>query len=81
LHLVVRDSDRSTLEIYVELLFLISYGVSLPVEKHIDFLIKQGLVEQNSNRSLRTVLILTEKGTRVLKFFIGNHYVVRLVEK
>ena len=79
--LLVRDSDRSKLEIYVELLFLTSYGVPLPLEKYTDFLIKQGLVEQNPNRSLRTVLILTEKGTRVLKFFKGNHYVVRQVEK
>ena len=79
--LVVRDSVRSKLEIYVELLFLTSHGVSLPLEKYTNFLIKQGLVEQNPNRSLRTVLILTEKGARVLKFFKGNHYVVRQVEK
>jgi hypothetical protein len=69
MNLIAKDSGKSKLEKYIKELSMISFG-GLPNDgEDLDFLAEQGLVEKQPIENRHTILILTDKGKRVLEFF------------
>jgi len=74
---------RSHLELYVEILNLLSQSGSLKlahlmyktnlnytmIKKYVEFLAKQGLVEEQTVGNDRTLWAITQRGTGVIKYF------------
>ena len=68
---------RSKLEIYVDIIKVLAHTGPLNKssfngnihEKYLDFLIKQGFVEERTIKKKSTVLAVTQRGLKVLKYF------------
>ena len=86
---------RSKLEMYVDILTVLAHKGPLKLthvmykanvnccvlKEYLDFLIKQGLVEERTVRKERVVYAVTQRGITVLKYFKELKQVLPLVEE
>ncbi len=86
---------RSKLEMYVDILQVLAQRGPLKVthimykanvnfsvlKEYLDFLLKQGLVEERTIRKQRIVYAVTQRGITVLKYFKELKQVLPLVEE
>ena len=86
---------RSKLEIYVDILKVLGQKGPLKLthimykanvnckilKEYLDFLIKQGLVEENTIGKARVVFSVTQRGIIVLKYFRELRQVLPIVEE
>jgi predicted transcriptional regulator len=86
---------RSKLEMYVDILTVLAHKGPLKLthimykanvncsvlKEYLDFLIKQGLVEERTMRKQRLVYTVTQKGMSVLKYFKELKQVLPIVEE
>jgi len=86
---------RSKLEMYVDILTVLAHKGPLKLthvmykanvnccvlKEYLDFLIKQGLVEERTVRKERVVYAVTQHGITVLKYFKELKQVLPLVEE
>ena len=85
---------RSKLEMYVDILTVLAHKGPLKLthvmykanvncgvlKEYLDFLIKQGLVEERTVRKERVVYAVTQRGITVLKYFRELKQILPLVE-
>jgi predicted transcriptional regulator len=86
---------RSKLEMYVDILSVLSQRGPLKLthvmykanvnccvlKEYLDFLMKQGLVEERTMRKQRVVYAVTQRGITVLKYFKEIKQVLPIVEE
>jgi predicted transcriptional regulator len=86
---------RSKLEMYVDILSVLSHRGPLKLthvmykanvncivlKEYLDFLMKQGLVEERPVRKSRIVYAVTQRGLMVLKYFKELKQVLPIVEE
>ena len=86
---------RSKLEMYVDILSVLAHRGPLKLthvmykanvncsvlKEYLDFLIKQGLVEEHTIRKQRTVYAVTQRGITVLKYFKELKQALPIVEE
>jgi len=86
---------RSKLEMYVDILTVLAHKGPLKsthvmykanvnysiLKEHLEFLIKQGLVEERNMSKARTVFAVTPRGITVLKYFRELKQVLPIVEE
>ncbi len=86
---------RSKLEMYVDILSVLAHRGPLKLthvmykanvncsvlKEYLDFLMKQGLVEERTIRKQRTVYAVTQRGITVLKYFKELKQVLPIVEE
>ena len=86
---------RSKLETYVDILKVLLHNGPLKVthvmykanvncsvlKEQMDFLIKQGLVEERKIRKAKVVFAITQKGIAVLKYFHELKQVLPIIEE
>jgi predicted transcriptional regulator len=86
---------RSKLEVYVDILRVLAQRGPLKVthimykanvncnilKEHLDFLIKQGLIEERVVGKSRVVYVNTARGTTVLKYFRELNKALPLIEE
>lgn len=86
---------RSKLEMYVDMLRVLAHKGPLKLthimykanvncsvlKEHLDFLIKQGLVEERTIGKARVVFAITQRGITVLKYFRELEQVLPIVEE
>jgi predicted transcriptional regulator len=86
---------RSKLEMYVDILSVLAHRGPLKLthvmykanvncsvlKEYLDFLVKQGLVEERIIRKQRTVYAVTQRGITVLKYFKELKQVLPIVEE
>ena len=86
---------RSKLEMYVDILTVLAHKGPLKLthimykanvncsvlKEYLDFLIKQGLVEERTMRKQRLVYAVTQKGITVLKYFKELKQMLPIVEE
>jgi predicted transcriptional regulator len=84
---------QTKLELYIDILNVLRYNGpltftqiinksnvnSIVLKGHLRFLIKQGLVEDQTFRKNRAVFAVTHRGTNVLGYFLEFHRVTNLV--
>ena len=86
---------RSKLEMYVDILSVLAYRGPLKLthvmykanvncsvlKEYLDYLLKQGLVEERPIRKQRIVYAVTQRGITVLKYFKELKQVLPIVEE
>ncbi len=86
---------RSKLEMYVDILSVLAHRGPLKLthvmykanvncsvlKEYLDYLLKQGLVEERALRKQRTVYAVTQRGITVLKYFKELKQVLPIVEE
>ena len=86
---------RSKLEMYVDILTVLAHKGPLKLthvmykanvnccvlKEHLDFLIKQGLIEERTVKKERVVYAVTQRGITVLKYFKEIKQVLPIVEE
>ena len=86
---------RSKLEMYVDILKVLAHRGPLKLthvmykanvncsvlKEYLDFLIKQGLVEERTHGKCRVVYSVTQRGIEVLKYFRELKQVLPIVEE
>jgi len=86
---------RSKLEMYVDILKVLAHKGPLKLthimykanvncsvlKEYLDFLVKQGLVEERTIGKARTVFAITQRGITVLKYFRELKQVLPIVEE
>ena len=86
---------RSKLEMYVDILTVLAHKGPLKLthvmykanvnccvlKEHLDFLIKQGLIEERMVKKERVVYAVTQRGITVLKYFKEIKQVLPIVEE
>ena len=86
---------RSKLEMYVDMLRVLAHKGPLKLthimykanvncivlKEYLDFLIKQGLVEERTIGKARVVYVVTQRGITVLKYFHELKQVLPIVEE
>jgi predicted transcriptional regulator len=86
---------RSKLEMYVDILSVLAHRGPLKLthvmykanvncsvlKEYLDFLLKQGLIEERTIRKQRTVYAVTQRGITVLKYFKELKQVLPIVEE
>ena len=86
---------RSKLEMYVDILTVLAHKGPLKLthvmykanvnccvlKEYLDFLLKQGLVEERTIKKQRTVYAVTQRGITVLKYFKELKQVLPIVEE
>jgi predicted transcriptional regulator len=86
---------RSKLEMYVDILSVLAHRGPLKLthvmykanvncsvlKEYLDFLVKQGLVEERIIRKQRTVYAVTQRGITVLKYFKELKQALPIVEE
>ena len=86
---------RSKLEMYVDIISVLAHRGPLKLthvmykanvncsvlKEYLDFLVKQGLVEERIIRKQRTVYAVTQRGITVLKYFKELKQVLPIVEE
>src|SRR6202142_811945 len=86
---------RSKLEMYVDILTVLAHRGPLKLthvmykanvncsvlKEYLDFLIKQGLVEERTVGKARVVFVVTQRGITVLKYFKELKKVLPIVEE
>jgi predicted transcriptional regulator len=86
---------RSKLEMYVDILTVLAHKGPLKLthimykakvncsvlKEYLDFLIKQGLVEERTMKKQRLVYAVTQKGMTVLKYFKELKQVLPIIEE
>ncbi len=86
---------RSKLEMYIDILTVLAHKGPLKLthimykanvncsvlKENLDFLIKQGLIEERSIHKSRIVYAVTQRGISVLKYFKELKQVLPIVEK
>jgi len=86
---------RSKLEMYVDILTVLAHKGPLKLthimykanvncsvlKEYLDFLLKQGLVEERKLKKQRTVFAITQRGITVLKYFKELKQVLPIVEE
>jgi predicted transcriptional regulator len=86
---------RSKLEMYVDILSVLAHKGPLKLthimykanvncsvlKENLDFLIKQGLIEERTVRKSRIVYAVTQRGITVLKYFKELKLVLPIVEQ
>jgi predicted transcriptional regulator len=86
---------RSKLEMYVDILSVLAHRGPLKLthvmykanvncsvlKEYLDFLVKQGLVEERILRKQRTVYAVTQRGITVLKYFKELKQALPIVEE
>lgn len=86
---------RSKLEMYIDILTVLAQRGPLKVthimykanvncvvlKEYLDFLLKQGLVEERTLKKQRTVYAVTQRGITVLKYFKELKQVLPIVEE
>ena len=86
---------RSKLEMYVDILTVLAHKGPLKLthimykanvncsvlKEYLDFLLKQGLVEERKLKKQRTVFAITQRGITVLKYFKELKQVLPIIEE
>ena len=85
---------RSTLEMYIDILRVLAHNGPLKLthvmykanvncsvlKEYLDFLIKQGLIEERTIGKARVVFVVTQQGITVLKYFHELEQVLPIVD-
>jgi len=86
---------RSKLEMYIDILKVLAHRGPLKLthimykanvncsvlKEHLDFLMKQGLVEERTSGKQRVVYVITQRGITVLKHFKELKEVLPIIEE